>query len=210
MTRVEQILGHESAPEWKGKLQELRVDVLELSQWDAQKTRLRKNSSGGEEVVISLERDEFLRDGDVLACDGTRAVVCRIALCEVMVVSLQNTGDNSTLMERCVRLGHALGNQHWPAVVCQGRVYVPLSVDRRVMNSVMHTHSFDGVTYEFLPGAAVLKDLSPAQARRLFGGAEQPMEAGRHHHTSSLHSHEHQHHGHQHDHQQHEHHHHGD
>ena len=30
-------------------------------------------------------------------------------------------------------LGHALGNQHWPAVVKGDRVYVPLTVDRKVM-----------------------------------------------------------------------------
>lgn len=189
MTRVEQTLGHEKASEWKDRLNSLHVDVLELSQWDAQKTRLRKTSRDGEEVIISLERDAFLRDGDVLLCDERRAIVCRINLCDVMVVHLEPGGDPVTFMERCVRLGHALGNQHWPAVVSNGCVYVPLSVDRTVMDSVMRTHCFDGVRYDFIPGSDILSLLSPAQARRLFGGAEQPLQQHHHHDHHDHHDH---------------------
>ena len=50
-------------------------------------------------------------------------------------------------------LGHALGNQHWPAVVKGSRMFVPLTVDRKVMASVMRTHAFPGIRYEFRPGA---------------------------------------------------------
>ena len=209
MIRVECILGHENSPEWKNKLQGLRVDTLELSQWDAQKTRLRKASSNGEEIVVSLDRDAFLRDGDVLACDETRAVVCRIHLCEVMVVHLNPQADALTLMERYVNLGHALGNQHWPAVVSNGCVYVPMSVDRTVMNSVMHTHAFAGISYEFKPGDEVLPQLTAAQARRLFGGAGQPNTGADAHGHAHGHDHGHAHsHGHGHTHE-HCHHHHG-
>lgn len=198
MIRVEHILGHEDNPEWKKKLQGLRVDTLELSQWDAQKTRLRKATAGGEEIVVSLDRDAFLRDGDVLVCDEVRAVVCRIHLCEVMVVHLHPQADPRTLMERCVNLGHALGNQHWPAVVSSGCVYVPMSVDRTVMNSVMHTHAFEGISYEFKPGDEILPLLSPAQARRLFGGAGQPNTAEAQHSHAHDHAHAHDHHHHHH------------
>ena len=46
-------------------------------------------------------------------------------------------------MRTCVELGHALGNQHWPALVKGDRVFVPLTVDRKVMASVMNTHRFE-------------------------------------------------------------------
>ena len=55
-------------------------------------------------------------------------------------------------MRTCVELGHALGNQHWPALVKDTRVFVPLTVDRKVMASVMNTHRFEGIRYEFVPG----------------------------------------------------------
>jgi urease accessory protein len=40
------------------------------------------------------------------------------------------------------------------------------------MASVMKTHAFPGVTYEFVPGADVIPYLAPHEARRLFGGAD--------------------------------------
>ena len=53
-------------------------------------------------------------------------------------------------MRTCIELGHALGNQHWPALVKGARVFVPLTVDHKVMASVMKTHRFEGIRYEFV------------------------------------------------------------
>ena len=58
-------------------------------------------------------------------------------------------------------LGHALGNQHWPAVVKGTRVFVPLTVDRKVMSSVMKTHALPGIRYDFMPGAEVIPYMAP-------------------------------------------------
>ncbi len=78
-------------------------------------------------------------------------------------------------MRTCVELGHALGNQHWPALVKGTRVFVPLTVDRKVMASVMNTHRFEGIRYEFVPGDDIVPYLAPHESRRLFGGAEGPV-----------------------------------
>jgi urease accessory protein len=56
-------------------------------------------------------------------------------------------------------------------------VYVPLTVDRKVMSSVMHTHHFEGISFEFLPGGDIVPYLAPHESRRLFGGAEGPVHA---------------------------------
>src|SRR5262249_53058219 len=87
-------------------------------------------------------------------------------------------------MRTCVELGHAMGNQHWPALVKGNVVYVPLTVDRKVMASVMNTHHFDGIRYDFVQGREVVPYLAPHEARRLFGGAEGPV----HSHTHESHS----------------------
>ncbi len=191
MQLVEKVLGNIRESVWKERLDKARVDTLKLSQWDAQKNRLRKETTGGLLVAVSLDRDAVLHDGDVLLWDETqrRAVVCRIDLCEVLVIDLDGLRELPAveLMERCVRLGHALGNQHWPAVAQKGRVYVPLAVSRPVMNAVMQTHHFPGISYHFAPGAEVLDKLNPSQARRLFGGSERPMHGGHSH----AHDHEH-------------------
>ncbi len=176
LVRVDAVVGRAAEDSWPGRLKHARIDVLPLDQAEAQKSRLRKTTAGGVEVAISLDRGTQLRDGDILVWDEARrtAIVARVDLKDVLVIDLSALLDGSRelSMARCVELGHALGNQHWPAVVKGTRVYVPLTVARAVMASVMKTHSFEGVTYAFAPGAEVIPYLAPHEARRLFGAAE--------------------------------------
>jgi urease accessory protein len=176
MRVIETVVGNVEDPAWKGRLENARVDVLNLDQWQAQKNRFRRKTDGGIDLAISLERHVHLQDGDVLLWDSVAhlAIIARIQLKEVMVIRLDGLlSESPDLLGRtCLELGHALGNQHWPAVVKGTTVYVPLTVNQQVMNSVMKTHAFEGITYEFAPGGSVIAYLSPHESRRLFGGAE--------------------------------------
>jgi urease accessory protein len=169
--RVDAVLGRAADDGWPDRLGGARVDVLRLDQAEAQKSKLRKATEGGAELAISLDRGTQLRDGDVLAWDEARrtAIVARVELAEVLVIDLRGLSDGSreSSMARCVELGHAIGNQHWAAVVKHTRVYVPMTVAREVMASVLKTHSIQA--WQFVPGADVLSDLAPHEARRLFG-----------------------------------------
>jgi urease accessory protein len=175
LVRVDAVIGRAAEDDWPGLLAQAEVDLLHLDQAEAQKSRLRKATDGGVEVAISLDRGTQLRDGDILAWDQARraAIVARIELTDVLVIDLDAlaTGPPRASMARCVELGHALGNQHWAAVVKDTRVYVPLTVAREVMASVMKTHYLPGVRYEFVPGADIIGDLAPHEVRRLFGAA---------------------------------------
>lgn len=179
MILVETVLGNASQPEWIDRLATATVDAFELDHWEAQKNRLRKKTLGGLELAVSLDRGTFMRDGDVLLWDehARRAVVARLRLRDVMVIRLEALAalPIDVAMRTCVELGHALGNQHWPALVKGDSVYVPLTVDRKVMSSVMHTHRFEGISFEFLPGGDIVPYLAPHESRRLFGGAEGPV-----------------------------------
>jgi urease accessory protein len=181
---IESILGNSGDPEWVARLSAARLDVLALDQWEAQKNRFRKRTAGGREVAVSLDRGVILRDGDVLAWDAQAqsAVVVRLSLRDVMVIHLDGLKALAPeiAMRTCVELGHALGNQHWPALVKEGVVYVPLTVDRKVMASVMETHRFEGIRYAFAPGGDIVPYLAPHEARRLFGGAEGPVHSHTH------------------------------
>ena len=172
---VDSVVGNIADPEWELRLTDATVDHLVLDQWEAQKNRLRKQTAGGRELAVALGRGARLRDGDILLWDAAagRAVVARIELGEVMVVRLGALAGQpaETLVRSAVELGHAIGNQHWPAVVKGSDMYVPLTVDRKVMDSVMRTHAFTGITHEFVPGTEVISYLAPHEARRLFGGA---------------------------------------
>jgi urease accessory protein len=173
--RVSAVLGNAAEDGWPGRLAGARLDELRLDQAEAQKSRLRKASEGGIEVAISLDRGTQLRDGDILLWDEARrtALLARVDLTDVLILDLSALMDEpwEVSMATCLELGHALGNQHWAAVVKGARVYVPLTVAQAVMASVMKTRCSGGVTYEFVPGADVIPQLAPREARRLFGAA---------------------------------------
>jgi urease accessory protein len=184
LIRVAAVLGNAADDPWLGWLTGARVDVLRLDQAEAQKSRLRTVTEGGADIAIALERDVQVRDGDVLAWNAAApaAVVARVDLSDVLVIDLSGLAAESAevAMATCVELGHALGNQHWPAVIKGMRVYVPLTVAKGVMTSVMKTHAFEGITYEFVPGVEVIPYLAPHEARRLFGTTEgHPHVSGR-------------------------------
>jgi len=181
---IETILGNISDPEWADRLAASEVDVLEVDQWEAQKSRLRKTTAKGAEVAISVDRGVYLRDGDVLLWDAQArsALVARIEVRDVMIIHLDELMHLApeVALRTCVELGHAMGNQHWPALVKDNLVYVPLTVDRKVMTSVMNTHHFDGIRYEFMSGREVVPYLAPHESRRLFGAAEGPVHSHTH------------------------------
>ena len=200
MLVIETIIGNIHETAWKARLEQATLDWLVLDQWEAQKSRLRKSSQNGLDLAISLPRGILLRDGDILMWDEAQgtATVARVNLKDVMVVELSalQTQNSEVLVRTCVELGHALGNQHWPAVVKGNRVFIPLTVDKKVMASVMKTHAFHGITYEFIPGSEVIPYLAPHESRRLFGGAEGPIHS---HVEEHDHPHDHTHpHGHVH------------
>jgi urease accessory protein len=172
---VRAALGNVADGEWPARLRGSRVDVLPLDAAEAQRSRLRKQTAGGIDVAIALERGVHLRDGDVLGWDETRraAVVVRVDLPDVMVVDLSALlgARPETLLARSVDVGHALGNQHWPAVAKGPRVYVPVAASQEVMETVMETHRIEGVSWWFASGAEVSSELAPQEAGLLFADA---------------------------------------
>ena len=175
MKIIEEVIGNAHTPEWEERLKDAEVDYVCLDQWTAQKSRILAKSTQGKEYPVALKRHERLADGDILLYNPEegRAVVVRVELSPVLVADLSalTAGTTEEAIRVAVELGHAIGNQHWPAVVKGMQVYVPLTVDRQVMLSVMQTHHLEGLTYGFRPGSEVIPYLAPHEVRRLFGGA---------------------------------------
>lgn len=176
MTVYTEILGNINRDhEWAHKIEDCDVDYVILDQWTAQKSRFLGKGLKDDEYPVALKRHTQVVDGDVIAYDpeAKKAVVLRVELSPVLVIDLSALlqQDAETMLRRSVELGHAIGNQHWPAVVKGTKVYVPLTVDKKVMLSVMETHHLEGISYEFQKGLEIIPYLAPHEIRRLFGGA---------------------------------------
>ena len=209
MKIYDKILGNiNRSEEWASKLENAEVDYIFLDQWTAQKSRFLAKGVSGAEYPVALARHSQIVDGDVIDFDPEtrKAAVLRIELSPVLVVDLTGIEHRSPadIIRISLELGHAIGNQHWPAVVKDTKVYVPLTVDKKVMLSVMETHNIEGIKFEFQTGLDIIPYLAPHEIRRLFGGAGHEGHAHVHDHGHIVHCHEHNHdHDHTHDHDHH-------
>ena len=183
--------------EWKEKLAGAEIDYVFLDQWTAQKSRFLGKGISGKEYPIALARHSQIVDGDVVDYDPNtnKAVVLKIELSPVLVVDLSGlaTSKPEEIIRISLELGHAIGNQHWPAVVKGTKVYVPLTVDKKVMMSVMETHHIEGIKYDFQKGVEIIPYLAPHEIRRLFGGAGHESHSHEHDHGHIVYAHEHTH-----------------
>ncbi len=197
-----EIIGNQYlSPEWKEKIKDFEIEYIDLDQWTAQKSRFLVKSNNGNEYAVALKRHTQVINGDILAYDNDEktALVIRLDLSPVLVIDLSALAKKNpeTIIHISVELGHAIGNQHWPAVVKNTKVYVPLTVDKKVMMSVMDTHHIEGITYEFQPGLEIIPYLAPHEIRRLFGGSGMESHSHIHsddhiHDSSSAHTHQHE------------------
>ena len=165
------ILGNIGEPQWSSKLGSADISHIELDQWTAQKSRFVAHDNKGEEYAIALKRGTHIHDGDILDYDpeSNRITLLRLRLNDIMVIDMGplTRMEPQTIISTAVELGHAIGNQHWPAVVHGTKVYVPLTVDRKVMQSVMNTHNIAHIAISFRNAEQVTPYLSPQEIRRL-------------------------------------------
>ena len=165
------ILGNIGEPQWSAKLGSADISHIELDQWTAQKSRFVARDNKGEEYAIALKRGTHIHDGDILDYDSerNRLTLLRLRLNDIMVIDMAplTRMEPQTIISTAVELGHAIGNQHWPAVVHATKVYVPLTVDRKVMQSVMNTHNIEHIAISFRSAEQVTPYLSPQEIRRL-------------------------------------------
>lgn len=175
MNVITEIIGNIREPEWHDKLHDAQVEHVFLDQWTAQKSRFLGKGDQGNEYPVALKRQTQVKDGDIIAFNpetGTAAVI-RLALNPVLVIDLSSLDKMppDDIIRISVELGHAIGNQHWPAVVKRTKVYIPLTVDKKVMLAVLETHHIEDITYRFEEGTEIIPYLAPHEIRRLFGGA---------------------------------------
>ena len=120
----------------KGQLNEATIDER-----DAHKGRLRIVTDQGQEYGLILPRGTTLSSGDVFAREAEEgAVLISLLPQELMVLTLKNELSSKDRLHWAVRVGHVLGNQHWPLAMIGEQICTPVTIDRAVMETVLKTH----------------------------------------------------------------------
>jgi urease accessory protein len=142
---VRRIRGHVDEPPFAGR----PIDGLPLDSSDAAKRRLRVRTRGGVDVALDLERGTYLFAGAVLDDDGQRLIVVERRPEEALIVAFSTALDRVALIDRAVRIGHALGNQHVPVELEGAELHAPITSSREVVLESISRLGLDGIEIRF-------------------------------------------------------------
>jgi urease accessory protein len=110
MLRIDRVIGDRADPVLRDRLHEFEhrgaVEFIKVPSSDLDRHRLRVRTEGGEEIAITLPRNERLFDGAVIHLDEVRAIVVRAGEQRWMRLA-------PSTMRDAVELGYCAGNLHW-------------------------------------------------------------------------------------------------
>lgn len=124
---------------------ENRILEVTLQESDRSKGRILAQSTDGVAVGIVKNRELKLRSGDVFQTTENNLVLIHLETETLMVLTLDEAIESFLGME-LVRLGHLLGNQHYPIKIEENKIYVRPIGDLSVLTRKIEELSFSGIT----------------------------------------------------------------
>ena len=114
-----------------------RVLEVELQSSDRAKGRILVQSTQGAIVGIVKSRDFRIQPGDVFQTIKGNLVLVELKAETLMVLSLTKLINSQSTAMKLVRLGHLLGNQHYPIKIEGHKIYVRLMNDKSVLTKMI-------------------------------------------------------------------------
>ena len=137
MIHINKILGNiHSALDLHEKYQDMlnkdKVEKIQISRLEANRTRIRKVSDKGTDLALTLNPGTHISDGDVVLLTEERMIIAKRESENVAIVSLNNGISTEQILETAIRLGHIIGNMHRPIKVTNNKVYFPIQSDSEI------------------------------------------------------------------------------
>lgn len=121
-----------------------RLLEVTLQESDRSKGRILAQSNDGVAIGIVKSRELKLRSGDVFQTTNGDLVLIHLKAETVMVLTLDRAVELHSVM-KLVRLGHLLGNQHYPIKIEGNKIYVRIG-DRSILTRTIEELGFSGLT----------------------------------------------------------------
>jgi urease accessory protein len=137
MIHINKILGNihsglDLYEKYQDMLKKGKVEKIELSRLEADRTRIRKISDKGSDLALTLNPGSHIYDGDVVLLTEERIIIAKRESENVAIVSLNNNISTEQILETAIKLGHIIGNMHRPIKVANYKVYFPIQSDSEI------------------------------------------------------------------------------
>jgi urease accessory protein len=107
-------------------------EFIRISRMEAQRVRMRKTSSKGTDIAVTLTPGTKLRHGDVLMVGNDKMITIELEPENVAVIQVKDNIHEHDVVEVPVRIGHTIGNLHRPIKLEGRKIYFPIQADPEI------------------------------------------------------------------------------
>lgn len=119
------------------------LEVIRIDGGDRQRSRMRVQTDQGTDIGLIIEEPPLV-EGDVLHQTDERAIIVAFEERDALAVELPDEFP----VNRAVKLGHRIGNQHWDIAIIESTLYIPLDARQQIVEDVLQDHLPTDTTYE--------------------------------------------------------------
>jgi urease accessory protein len=107
-------------------------ESIRINRMEAQRVRMRKRSSKGTDIALTMTPGTRLRHGDVLMAANDKMITIELEPENLAVIQVKDNIHEHDAVQVPVTIGHAIGNLHRPIKLEGRKIYFPLQTDSEI------------------------------------------------------------------------------
>jgi urease accessory protein len=107
-------------------------ESIRINRIEAQRVRMRKRSSKGTDIALTMIPGTKLRHGDVLMVENDKIITIELEPENLAVIQVKDNIPEHDVVQVPVTIGHAIGNLHRPIKLEGRKIYFPIQTDSEI------------------------------------------------------------------------------
>jgi urease accessory protein len=107
-------------------------ESLRINRMEAQRVRMRKRSSKGTDIALTMTPGTRLRHGDILMLANDKMITIELEPENLAVIEVKDNIHEHDAVEVPATIGHAIGNLHRPIKLEGRKIYFPIQTDSEI------------------------------------------------------------------------------
>jgi urease accessory protein len=119
-------------------------ESITINRMEAQRVRMRKRSSKGTDIALTMTPGTKLRHGDVLMAASDKMITIELEPENLAVIQVKDNIHEHDAVQVPVTIGHTIGNLHRPIKIEARKIYFPIQADSEIdMFKKLFAHLLD-------------------------------------------------------------------
>jgi urease accessory protein len=107
-------------------------ESITINRMEAQRVRMRKRSSKGTDIALTMTPGTKLRHGDVLMAANDKMITIELEPENLAVIQVKDNIHEQDAVQVPVAIGHTIGNLHRPIKIEGRKIYFPIQADSEI------------------------------------------------------------------------------